>query len=194
LTVEGSLYSDFVAEIYFNQKEINMLKKVNRFLAFFIFILLFNFFHSPVVEANTNAHQFQLNGGFGVLAGSNGLGASFDFGVEPEYFITEHNSLAFRFDLTAGGLDSADFALRYRYYFDIPSAPRFNIFLGLGFGGIVNFNGGGLGDAAIPVFGFQYDLMKHFKIGSDFSFDIVFNSNNTAFAARLMPVVLKWAF
>jgi hypothetical protein len=149
---------------------------------------------STRVHASTESRQFQLNGGFGVFTGSEGLGAAFDWSLEPEFFFTKHNSLSFRFDLTVGGTDSAHLGARYRYYFDIPSAPKFNIFVGLGFGGIIGFHGGGLGDAAIPVFGFQYDLMKHFKLGSDFSFDIVFNGNNAAFAARLMPLVLKWAF
>jgi hypothetical protein len=61
-------------------------------------------------------------------------------------------------------------------------------------GGGVGFHGGGFGDAAIPVFGWQYDLTPHLKIGSDVSFDIIFTSNNAAFAARLMPAVIKYAF
>ena len=148
---------------------------------------------SPSAWASTQSHQFQFNGSLGVFVGTEGLDASFDIGLEPEYFITEHNSLALRMDFTVGGFDAFHIAGRWRYYFDLPN-DKINIFVGLGFGGGVGFNGGGFGDAAIPVFGWQYDLGQHFKIGSDVSFDIIFNGNNAAFAARLMPVVVKWAF
>jgi len=154
-------------------------------------LLCFAFFCSPV-KASTQARQFQLNGGVGVLVGTEGLGASFDFSLEPEFFFTEHNTLSFRFDITAGKLDSAHLGARWRYYFNI--TQRIDIFVGLGIGGIINFNGGGFGDAALPVFGWQYDLGEHLKIGSDMSFDLIWNNNNVAFAARLMPAVLKWAF
>jgi hypothetical protein len=149
---------------------------------------------SSTVHANTDARQLQLNGGLGVFVGTEGLDASFDFSIEPEYFITEHNSVSFRFDVTVGSLDSVQFSARYRYYFDIPRHPKINIFVGAGFGGGTSFGGRGFGDFAIPVFGWQYDVTHHFKVGSDVSFDIFFTSNNAAFATRLMPVVLKYAF
>jgi hypothetical protein len=144
--------------------------------------------------ANTESHQFQFNGGLGVFVGTEGIDASFDISLEPEYFITEHNSISFRMDFTVGGFDAFHASGRWRYYFDIPKHERINIFVGLGMGGGVGFHGGGFGDAAIPVFGWQYDLTPHLKIGSDVSFDIIFTSNNAAFAARLMPAVIKYAF
>jgi hypothetical protein len=61
-------------------------------------------------------------------------------------------------------------------------------------GFVINFNGADFGDAAIPVFGWQYDLTEHLKIGSDISFDILFNGDNAEFGTRLMPAVLKYAF
>ncbi len=144
-------------------------------------------------QASTQSRQFQLNGGVGVFVGTEGLGAAFDFSLEPEFFFTEHNTLSVRMDFTAGNTDSFHIGARWRYYFDLPS-EKINLFVGVGIGGVVNFNGGNFGDAALPVFGWQYDLGQHLKIGSDISFDIIFNGNNVAFAARLMPVVLKWAF
>jgi len=149
---------------------------------------------STTTHASTQARQFVFNGGLGVFVGTEGLDASFDISLEPEYFFTEHTSLSFRFDITAGGTDSVHFGTRFRYYFDIPHHERINIFVGAGIGGGVTFDGAGFGDVAIPVFGWQYDITKHFKIGSDVSFDLVFNSDNLAFATRLMPVVLKYAF
>lgn len=143
--------------------------------------------------ASTNSHQFVFNGSIGVFVGTDGLGASFDFGLEPEYFITEHNSISLRMDFTVADFDAFHIQGRWRYYFDLPN-DKINIFVGLGLGGGVGFDGGGFGDVAIPVFGWQYDLGEHLKVGSDVSFDIIFTGNNAAFAARLMPAVLKWAF
>jgi hypothetical protein len=165
-------------------------KKFFQNLLFPAFVLLI--FSQPA-WASTQSHQFVFNGGLGVFVGSEGIDASFDISLEPEYFITEHNSLALRMDFTVGGFDAFHIAGRWRYYFDLAN-EKINIFVGLGFGGGVGFNGGGFGDAVIPVFGWQYDLGQHLKIGSDLTFDIIFNSNNAAFAARLMPVVVKWAF
>ena len=143
-------------------------------------------------HAETQARQFVLNAGTGVFVGTDGLDAAFDFSLEPEYFFSEHTSLSFRFDITAGGTDSVHFGARFRYYFNI--TPKVDIFVGAGAGGGTDFDGNGFGDIAIPVFGWQYGLGEHAKLGSDVSFDIVFDSNDVAFATRLMPLVFKWAF
>ncbi|HKX12026.1 MAG TPA: outer membrane beta-barrel protein [bacterium] len=143
-------------------------------------------------HAETRGRQFVLNGGIGVFVGTDGLDAAFDFAIEPEYFFSEHTSLSFRFDITAGGTDSVHFGTRFRYYFNI--TPKVDIFVGAGAGGGVDFDGNGFGDIAIPVFGWQYGIGEHFKLGSDVSFDIIFDGDNAAFATRLLPVVLKYAF
>lgn len=169
-----------------------MNKLTRKIVTFFTGALLTLTLAYPAAQASTRSRQFQLNGGVGVFVGTEGLDAAFDFSLEPEFFFTEHNTLSFRFDITAGALDAAHLGARWRYYFNI--TQKIDIFVGLGIGGIINFNGGGFGDAALPVFGWQYDLGEHLKIGSDMSFDIIWNNNNVAFAARLMPAVLKWAF
>jgi hypothetical protein len=143
-------------------------------------------------QAETRARQFVLNAGTGVFVGTDGLDAAFDFSLEPEFFFSEHTSLSFRFDITAGGTDSVHFGARFRYYFNIN--PKIDIYVGAGAGGGTDFDGNGFGDIAIPVFGWQYGLGEHVKLGSDVSFDIIFNSSDVAFATRLMPLVFKWAF
>ena len=143
-------------------------------------------------HADTQARQFVLNMPLGVAVGTEGLGASFDIGLEPEFFFSEHTSLSLRLEGTVGDTDTFHVGSRFRYYFDI--SPKVNIFVGAGMGFVANFDGADFGDAAIPVFGWQYDLGEHLKIGSDVSFDIVFNQNNVAFLTRLMPIVVKWAF
>jgi len=145
-------------------------------------------------RASTTARQFQLDGGLGVFVGNKGVDANFDFSLEPEYFFTEHNTLSFRFDITAGHITTFQLGGRWRYYFDIPKHEKVNLYVGLGIGGVINVDGANFVDAALPVFGWQYDLGQHLKIGSDVSLDITFNSHNVGFASRLMPVVLKWAF
>lgn len=148
-------------------------------------------------QANTEKGQFQLGAGLGLFVGSDNLDAAFDIDIEPEYFITEHVSLSGRFDGTVGGTDSVGFGARFRYYFDIPNHERWNVFVGAGAGFVIAFNPGNdstYGDIAIPVFGFQYDITKHIKLGSDVSFNILFNGNDAAFATRLMPLQFKWAF
>jgi len=171
-----------------------MLNKTRR-LAFSLALATVLFLGlSSSSHASTQGRQFQLDGGFGVFVGTDGVDANFDFSLEPEYFFTEHTSLAFRLDLTAGHITTMQLGGRFRYYFDIPNHDKVNLYIGAGIGGVINFDGGDFGDAALPVFGWQYDLGQHFKIGSDVSFDITFNSHNVGFAARLMPVVLKWAF
>jgi len=145
-------------------------------------------------DAATQARQFQLNGGFGLFVATDGLGPSFDFSLEPEFFFTEHATLSFRFDLTVGDVDSAHLGGRFRWYFDIPGHDKVNLYVGAGIGGVINFNGSNFGDAQLPVFGWQYDLTPHFKLGSEISFDILFNGNFVGFGTRLMPVVLKYAF
>lgn len=167
-------------------------KQLSKFIFFSFFAL--TFFISSHVKASTESHQFQLTVGPGIFVGSKGLDPSFDFNVEPEYFFTNHMSASFRFDVTAGGINSVHLGGRFRYYFDLPNHSRWNLYVGAGIGGIINLDGGGYGDFAIPVFGYQYDLTKHIKFGSDISFDIVFNKHEAAFAARLMPIQFKWAF
>ena len=175
--------------------KVNFMKNFSFYVRNFLLIgiALFLFTQAAPAQASTKAHQFQFNGGLGVFVGTEGLDASFDISLEPEYFVTEHNSISLRMDFTIGGFDAFHIAGRWRYYFDLPN-DKINIFVGLGMGGGAGFHGGGFGDAAVPVFGWQYDLTPHLKIGSDVSFDIIFTSNNAAFAARLMPVVLKYAF
>lgn len=158
---------------------------------FFIAACLIGGF-STSAHADTQARQFVLNMPLGVAVGTEGLGASFDIGLEPEFFFSEHTSLSLRLEGTVGDTDTFHVGSRFRYYFDITS--KVNIFVGAGMGFVANFDGADFGDAAIPVFGWQYDLGEHLKIGSDVSFDIVFNQNNVAFLTRLMPVVVKWAF
>lgn len=158
----------------------------------FLFAVLLLAASMTAAHAETRARQFVLNGGVGVFVGTDGLDASFDVGIEPEYFFTEHTSLSFRFDITAGGVDSVHFGARFRYYFNI--TPKVDIFVGAGAGGGSDFDGNGFGDIAIPVFGWQYGIGEHFKLGSDVSFDIIFDGDNAAFATRLLPIVLKYAF
>lgn len=143
-------------------------------------------------QAETKARQFVLSMPLGVAVGSEGLGASFDIGLEPEFFFTEHTSLSLRLEGTVGDTDTFHVGARFRYYFNI--TPKVDLYLGAGMGFVANFDGADFGDAAIPVFGWQYGLGEHLKLGSDVSFDIVFNENNVAFLARLMPLVVKWAF
>lgn len=168
------------------------VKSFSKFLLLSFFSLAF--FISSQAQASTESHQFQLTVGPGIFVGSKGLDPSFDFNVEPEYFFTNHMSASFRFDITAGGIDSVHLGGRFRYYFDLPNHSRWNLYVGAGAGGIINLDGGGYGDFAIPVFGYQYDLTKHIKFGSDISFDIIFNKHEAAFATRLMPIQFKWAF
>ncbi|MFO1464600.1 MAG: outer membrane beta-barrel protein [bacterium] len=169
-----------------------MLKKISRLLSQTVLAAALLIGLAPAAHADTQARQFVLNLPLGVAVGNEGLGASFDVGLEPEFFFTEHTSLGLRLEGTVGDTDTFHVGARFRYYFDI--GERVNIFVGAGMGFVANFDGADFGDAAIPVFGWQYDVTKHFKIGSDVSFDIVFNDNNVAFLSRLMPVVVKWAF
>ncbi len=148
---------------------------------------------APQSQASTQARQFQLNGGAGLFLGTDGLGTSFDVSLEPEFFFTEHNTLSVRMDFTVGETDSFHIGGRWRYYFDLPS-PKVNLYVGLGIGGLINFHGSNFGEAALPVFGWQYDIGEHFKVGSEVSLNILFNGSNMAFASRLMPIVVKWAF
>src|SRR5437868_5430445 len=154
-----------------------MAKKLKQFTFSLFFASLLCFGTASTAHASTTARQFQLNGGLGVFAGTDGVDANFDFSLEPEFFFTEHNALSFRFDITAGHITTFQLGGRWRYYFDIPKHEKVNLYVGLGIGGVINVDGANFGDAAIPVFGWQYDLGQHFKIGSDVSFDITFNSN-----------------
>jgi len=167
------------------------------YLFFFIALFVSSTLFPSLSQADTHKHQFQLGAGVGLFVGSDNLDAAFDIDLEPEYFITEHISLSGRFDGTVGGTDSVHFGARFRYYFDIPNHERWNLYAGAGAGFMIAFNPGNdstFGDFAIPVFGFQYDLTKHIKLGSDVSFDIIFDSHNAAFATRLMAIQFKWAF
>lgn len=159
-------------------------------------VIFLQFLAARPLQAETQKGQFQLGTGFGVFVGSEGLGPSFDIDLEPEYFVTKHFSLSGRFDGTVGGTDSVHFGMRFLYYFNFPQHNRFDVYVGGGAGAIVAFDGGtsGLGDFALPVFGFQYELSKHVRLGSDFSFDVVFNGNTAAFATRIMPLQFKWVF
>ncbi|MBF0493409.1 MAG: outer membrane beta-barrel protein [Deltaproteobacteria bacterium] len=146
-------------------------------------------------QASTENHQLQISTDLGMISGSEGLGTSFDFAIEPEFFVMDKLSLSFRFDVTAGDLDSIYLGGRVRYYFDIPNHEKWNVYVGVGGGVVMSTNSGGnnFGDIAIPVVGIQYDLTDHIKLGSDFSFDILLG-DNTAIAARIMPIQFRWAF
>lgn len=169
---------------------------LHKYIRFFsaLFVISLTLLSLSPAFASTQKHSLQLGSGVGLFVGSEGFDASFDFDLEPEFFVTDHASLSFRFDLTVGGFDSAHLGSRFRYYFDIPNHERFSLYIGAGGGVIVNFHGSNFGDIAVPVFGFQYDLTDHIRLGSDVSFDIVFNGSNAAFATRLMPIQFKWAF
>jgi outer membrane protein with beta-barrel domain len=171
-----------------------MLKHAVFALSVLFLFVAANLALSRPTQAATSKGQFQLGTGVGVFAGTKGLDASFDFDVEPEYFVTEHVSISGRFDITAGGTDSVHFGARARYYFTLNNHTKWSIYVGGGAGAIIDFDGNVAGDIAIPVFGFQYDLAKHVKLGSDVSFDIVFDGDEAAFATRLMPVQFRWAF
>jgi hypothetical protein len=174
-----------------------MPKRYNSYFFIIGFVLVLSMITGRFAQASTEKHQFQLGTGVGVFVGTDGLDASFDIDIEPEYFLTQHVSISGRFDGTVGGVDSVHFSGRFRYYFNFPNHNRFSIYVGAGAGFIVAFNGPGttgFGDFAIPVFGFQYDLTKHIKLGSDISFDIVFNGDGAEFATRLMPIQFRWAF
>ncbi len=157
-----------------------------------LFLLVFSF---SAAQASTEKHQFQISADLGMITGSNGLDTSFDFAIEPEFFIMDKLSVSFRFDVTTGEFDSVHLGGRVRYYFDIPDHEKWSVYVGAGAGFIINTNSGGdnFGDIALPVVGFQYDLTDHIKIGSDFSFDILFG-DDTAIAARIMPIQFRWAF
>ena len=168
-----------------------------RWVSLFFLVMLFSLSEA---KADTTARQFQLSGGLGVflvggdVANGKDAGASFDLAVEPEFFFSEHTSLAFRFDLNIGNPDSANFEGRFRYYFDFANHPRINLYVGAGIGGLVNFDGPNFGALVLPLVGWQYDLTEQFKIGSDLSPNILFNGDDVSFGVRLLPVVVKWAF
>jgi len=172
--------------------EKDVLKKIQKYFVHSFLAAATLVSLAGVARADTSARQIVLNFPLGVAVGSEGLGASFDIGLEPEFFFTKHTSLSFRFEGTVGDTDTIHVGTRFRYYFNV--ASRVDVYVGAGIGFVANFDGADFGDAALPVFGWQYDLTHHLKIGSDISFDIVFNGNNVAFLSRLMPVVLKWAF
>ncbi|GEM_PF-3429876 len=174
-----------------------MWKPILRFRRLFILILVSGIFIAKPSYADTQKHQFQLGTGVGVFVGTDNLDASFDIDVEPEFFLTKHLSLSGRFDGMIGGTDGVHFGSRLRYYFNIPNHSRFSIYVGGGAGFMLAFDNNdthAFGDFAVPVFGFQYDLSEHVKIGSDISFDIIFNGDDAAFATRIQVVQFKWAF
>jgi len=171
-----------------------MLKRVIQLSSFFLSLCALMLASSSPARASTQDGQFQLGTGVGVFVGSDGLDASFDFDIEPEYFVTQHVSISGRFDITAGGVDSVHFGARARYYLTFANHSKWSIYFGGGAGVIIDFDGNAAGDIAVPVFGFQYDLTDHIKLGSDVSFDIVFDGDDAAFATRLMPVQFKWVF
>ena len=170
------------------------MNKFKQILTALTFLFL-TIFATSVAQANTEKHQFQVSADLGMITGSDGLDTSFDFALEPEFFILDKLSVSFRFDATAGELDSVQLGGRVRYYFDIPNHDRWNVYVGAGAGIVINTNDGGsnFGDIALPVVGIQYDLTDNIKLGSDFSFDILFG-NDSAIAARIMPIQFRWAF
>lgn len=172
----------------------NLIKKISRFFLVFIFSLSLVSINEELAHAKTEKGQFQIGTGFGLFVGSRDLDPSFDFDVEPEYFFTNNMSVAGRFDGVVGGTDGVHFSGRFRYYFNFTNHERFNVYAGAGMGFMVNFNRANYGDIALPVGGFQYDLTHHIKLGSEVSFNLVFNGDGVGFATRLMPVQFKWAF
>lgn len=150
---------------------------------------------SPKLQASTESRQLQVSADLGMMAGSDNVDTSFDFALEPEFFIFDKLSASFRFDVTAGDLDSVHLGSRIRYYFDVPDHDKWSVYVGAGAGFIINLDNGGhhYGDIALPVVGFQYDLTDNIKIGSDFSFDILIG-DDSAIAARIMPIQFRWAF
>lgn len=160
----------------------------------FLFLLCLTSLSASSLRAETEKHQFQLGAGLGLAAISDGGGVSFDFDLEPEFFITKHVSVSGRLDLTVGNLDSLLFGARGKYYFSFENHPRFNLFAGMGLGYVANFDGKNFGDFAPVIFGFQYDLTKHIKVGSEISLNIFFAGPGTAVGTRFLPAQLKWAF
>ncbi|MBL7685179.1 MAG: outer membrane beta-barrel protein [Deltaproteobacteria bacterium] len=168
---------------------------MKRILLSLLFVAL-SLFSIETAQAATKKHQFQLGTGLGLFAGNKGIGTSFDFDLEPEFFITDHISASLRLDFTVGRADTIHVGARGRYYLTFANHQKWSVYFGMGFGGIFNLNSGGgnYGDLALPVVGFQYDFNDHIKLGSDVSLDIVFGQGDVGIATRLMPVQFKWAF
>ncbi len=166
-----------------------------------------SFFHSLLVlalvllsssflstaKAETSAHQFQVGGGLGVLFGTGPIDPSFDFAIEPEYFINRNLSASFRLDFTAGGLNSMGLGGRVRYYLTFTNHPAWSLSLGAGAGGVINFDGGDFGTITLPSVGIQYDFNEHIKFGSEIASEIFFGSRS-AYGVRFMPAQIKWVF
>src|SRR5262245_1549727 len=101
-----------------------MFSHRKKILGCFLAVVLMGMLPPSLARAATWAAQVQLEGGFGVLVGAEGLGAFFYMGLEPEFFFTKHATLSLRLDGTVGDVDTFGIGPRFRYYFDIPSAPR----------------------------------------------------------------------
>lgn len=170
------------------------MKKTFKLFIYALFIALTLSALSLPAFADTTARQFQLNLGGGLFWGNNGLGISGNISLEPEFFFTEHTSLALRLDHSIGQTDALHLGGRFRYYFDLPDHEKWNLYLGAGIGGMINYSGGDGAELEMIVVGAQYDVGEHFKLGSDVAMDLIFNSSRTRFATKIMPIVVKWAF
>ena len=156
----------------------------------------------PAADARPGKNDIVLGTGIGVLVNP----ARFDFNITGEYFVINNASVGFETDIAVG--NGTLFLIRAfgRYHFDLARladnhrlAP-WDIYLGGGLGGGGasgngnRRNGNGRMDLMIPEFGFRYEFVDWFALGSNFSLHILTNFNNTWADFRILFVQASFVF
>jgi len=121
--------------------------------------------------------------------------ARFDFVLGGEYFYRSDLSLGFDIHLIpfTGGM-AFDMMPQGRYYIPVDGLPKVDVFVGAGFGALIDSNGNGGVDFMIPSFGYDYELTRDLTVGSDFGLHIVTDFSDTNPIFHLLLARVKYRF
>ncbi len=154
-------------------------------------ILLTLAFSATAFAANRDG-KIQAGGGVGVALNPP---IRFDLNLNGEYFLTQKISLGLNFDVLLRGPTTFVFVPFARYHFDLDFAPGWVPYAGGGIGGGVDTNGAGFLDVMVPEFGFKYELLDNkLFVGSDLSFHILTNFDNTTWDFRFLIATASFRF
>ncbi len=136
--------------------------------------------------------EFQLGGGVGL--GFNDP-IHFDLQIAGDYFFWENVSIGMNIDFLIRNGVVFVFQPFGRYHFDIPQAPEWVPYVGGGVGVAVTDNGDAALDLMIPGFGFKYELIDdNLFLGTDMSFHVITDFNDTTWDFRWLIVHAVWRF
>lgn len=131
----------------------------------------------PIVAAGqTKNGQWQVSAGPGMAWNPP---VQFNLDVNGEYYLRDAYSIGGDFDIFIRGTASFGGLGFGRYHFQFLNYPKFDSYVGVGVGALIDTQQHGWFDLMLPEFGFLYELTPHLYVGPNVGFHVLLGSSNT---------------